>query len=139
MSDDRENTPGEAKRPAGGAKRDAKTPAAGGTPPFSRRRPDRPFIPFVGFEDVIANRLEFEDGVATGELLRPVVASARKVEVMMKLCRKYNVEASAAKAYSDSMSDVPMLEAVGSPVATNPDRRLTRVAQRRGWPVLRLR
>src|SRR5437764_4115804 len=54
MSSDGENSPGEAARPAAGAKRDARTPAAGATPPFSRRRPDRPFVPFVGFEDVVA-------------------------------------------------------------------------------------
>ena len=54
MSNDGENSPGEAARPAAGAKRDSVTPAAGATPRFSRRRPDRPFIPFVGFEDVVA-------------------------------------------------------------------------------------
>src|SRR5215217_6863844 len=54
MSSDGRNSPGEAARPAAGAKRDARTPAGGAAPPFSRRRPDRPFIPFVGFEDVVA-------------------------------------------------------------------------------------
>ena len=50
MSSDGKNSPGEAAR----ARRDAETPAGGATPRFSRRRPDRPFIPFVGFEDVVA-------------------------------------------------------------------------------------
>src|SRR5215217_1622484 len=54
MSIDVENSPGEAARPAAGAKRDAGTPAGGATPRFSQRRPDKPFIPFVGFEDVVA-------------------------------------------------------------------------------------
>ena len=48
------------------------------------------------------------------------------------------VEAERSKAYSDSMSDLPMLEAVGRPVATNPGRRLRQIAERRGWEVLRL-
>jgi hypothetical protein len=52
MSNDGEISPGEAARPAAGAKRDARTTAGGATPP-PRRRPDRPFIPFVGFEDVV--------------------------------------------------------------------------------------
>jgi phosphoserine phosphatase len=49
------------------------------------------------------------------------------------------VDAARAKAYSDSFSDLPMLEVVGSPAAVNPDRRLRRVATERGWPVLNLR
>jgi hypothetical protein len=54
MSNDAEHSTGEPARPVAGAKRDARKPAVGATPPFSRRRPDKPFIPFVGFEDVMA-------------------------------------------------------------------------------------
>src|SRR5436190_23857431 len=54
MSSDGENSPGEAGRPAAAAKRDARTPAGPPARPMSQRRPDRPFIPFVGFEDVVA-------------------------------------------------------------------------------------
>jgi len=57
----------------------------------------------------------------------------------VKVCRQYNVEPARSKAYSDSFSDVPMLEAVGQPAAVNPDRRLRRVARERGWPVLDLK
>src|SRR5262245_18640697 len=54
MSNDAENSTGEPARPGAGTKRDASKPAGGATPRFSRRRPDKPFIPFVGFEDVVA-------------------------------------------------------------------------------------
>jgi phosphoserine phosphatase len=42
-------------------------------------------------------------------------------------------------AYSDSHTDLPFLEAVGHPVAVNPDRALRRIARERGWPILRFR
>src|SRR5262249_28273280 len=54
MSNDRVNSPGEAARPAAGAKRDARTPAGPAAGPPSGRRADRPFLPLVGFEDVVA-------------------------------------------------------------------------------------
>lgn len=98
-----------------------------------------PLVRRLGLDDVIANRLVFEDGVATGEMMPPVLAGREKVEAMMRMCRQYNVEAAESKAYSDSVSDVPMLEAVGTPVATNPGRRLRRIAAERGWRILRLR
>lgn len=95
-------------------------------------------VRYFGFDEVIANRLVFADGVATGAIAPPVLAGNEKVEAIRGLCRRYNVEAERSKAYSDSMSDLPMLEAVGRPVATNPGRRLRQIAERRGWTVLRL-
>ena len=49
------------------------------------------------------------------------------------------MDTAASKAYSDSFSDLPMLEAVGLPAVVHPDRRLRRVALERGWPILDLR
>lgn len=98
-----------------------------------------PFVREYGFDDLISNRLEFENGVATGRVIAPLLAEQEKVRAIRTYCAEYNVEAAGAKAYSDSFSDLPMLEAVGSPAAVNPDRRLRRVALERGWPVLDLR
>jgi len=97
-----------------------------------------PLVRNFGFDAVIANRLVFEDGIATGAIVPPVLADRDKVDAIRNLCRRYNVEAERSKAYSDSMSDLPMLQAVGRPVATNPGRRLRRIAQQRGWEVLSL-
>jgi len=97
-----------------------------------------PLVRHFGFDEVIANRLVFEDGVATGAIAPPVLAGQEKVDAIRDLCRRYNVEAARSKAYSDSMSDLPMLEAVGRPVATNPGRRLRQIAERRGWEIVRL-
>lgn len=94
-----------------------------------------PVIDYFGFDHCIANRLAFLDGVATGVVFSPLIAEAEKVKAMMAFCRSSNVDIKQSKAYSDSFSDVPMLEAVGYPCAVNPDRRLRKMAERRGWPI----
>ena len=98
-----------------------------------------PAVEYFGFDDVIVNRLVFEDGVATGDLAPPLLAEQEKVAAIERYCREYNVDTVRSKAYSDSLSDLPMLEAAGVPAAVNPDRRLKKVAVERGWPVLDLK
>jgi HAD superfamily hydrolase (TIGR01490 family) len=97
-----------------------------------------PVARFFGFDHLISNSLKFSDGVATGDIEPPVIAEREKVAVMLRLCRQHNVDSAQSKAYSDSISDLPMLEAVGLPSAVNPDRRLRRIACQRGWPILKL-
>jgi HAD superfamily hydrolase (TIGR01490 family) len=96
-------------------------------------------IRYLGFQAVICNRLVYRDGVATGEVEIPLIAEEEKVRAMERLCEKFGTEMKQAKAYSDSFSDLPMLEAVGMPAAVNPDRRLKRVARERGWTILDLK
>lgn len=98
-----------------------------------------PLVRHFGFEDVICNRLVYRDGAATGELAAPLIAEAEKVNAMRQLTREHRADASHSYAYSDSFSDVAMLESVGHPAAVNPDRRLKRIARARGWPVLDLK
>ncbi len=97
-----------------------------------------PVVEKLGFEHLLANRLEFAQGRATGRLLPPVLAGKTKVEAMLELCRRYNVEPMSCRAYSDDTSDLPMLEAVGHPVATNPKPGLRRIAVDRKWAILDL-
>ena len=92
----------------------------------------------LGFEHVLANRIEFAGGRATGRMLPPVLAGDEKVRAMLDLCRRYNVEPMACRAYSDDTSDLPMLAAVGHPFATNPKPALRRIAAERNWPILDL-
>lgn len=96
-------------------------------------------VGYFGFEGLICNSLAYKDGTATGEVVAPLIAEQEKVAAMLRLCREANADPAQSKAYSDSLSDVPMLEAVGNPVAVNPDQRLRRLATRRGWPVLDLK
>jgi HAD superfamily hydrolase (TIGR01490 family) len=94
---------------------------------------------YFGFDAVISNALVYAQGEATGAVAAPLIAEQEKVRAIRRLCKQCDVEPTQCKAYSDSFSDTPMLESVGSPVAVNPDRRLRRVATERGWPIINLR
>jgi HAD superfamily hydrolase (TIGR01490 family) len=94
-----------------------------------------PIGEMLGADDVIASRLEIVDGKYTGEIDYYAYADekARAIE-QMALERGYDLE--ACFAYSDSITDAPMLELVGHPHAVNPDKELRKLAARKGWPVL---
>jgi len=79
---------------------------------------------------------EVESGVYTGRLLRRLDGRA-KADVLGELAATEGIELVESTAYSDSASDVPFLEAVGYPVAVNPDRKLRGIAAEHGWRVLR--
>jgi HAD superfamily hydrolase (TIGR01490 family) len=97
-----------------------------------------PLARHLGIEHVIANRLEFVRGYATGQLRKPLVAGATKAHVMRELARELGVDLAASYAYTDSYSDYAMLSVVGYPTAVNPDLRLRTVARSYDWPVLDL-
>jgi len=92
----------------------------------------------LGFDGAIASRAEVRDGVFTGRLERRLYGDA-KAAAVIELAEERAFDLAGSTAYSDSHSDVPFLEAVGRPVAVNPDRELRRLAEGRGWPVLRWR
>lgn len=92
----------------------------------------------LGGAAVIGNRLEFQDGYATGRLIRPIVAGPDKARLVREWARDAEQDLSDCFAYSDSYSDVPMLSTVGHPCAVNPDLRLTKLARTYAWPVLHL-
>ena len=86
-------------------------------------------------DDVLCSTLAQENGTYTGELAGAPVAGAARARMLASFARKRNVDLSRSYAYADSISDLPMLEAVGRPVAVNPDRRLRSAAEERGWQV----
>jgi HAD superfamily hydrolase (TIGR01490 family) len=98
----------------------------------------RPLARYLGVDDFIANRLEFNDGYATGKLRKPFVAGATKAQIMRDYARVHGVDLAESWAYTDSYSDYPMLAVVGHPTAVNPDLRLRSVARSYDWPVLDL-
>ncbi len=98
----------------------------------------KPLARYLGVDELIANRLEFEDGYATGKLAKPFVAGATKAEIMRQYARKHGLDLAESWAYSDSFSDYPMLAVVGHPTAVNPDLRLRSIARSYDWPVLDL-
>lgn len=76
------------------------------------------------------------DGVYTGDLAGPFCYAQGKVEVMRSLADERGYDLDVCFAYSDSASDLPMLEVVGHPVAVNPEPELREIAARRGWPIV---
>ena len=99
----------------------------------------QPLLRHLGIEEYVANRLEFVDGVATGRLVPPVMASATKASWMRTYAERESISLSECFCYADSMSDLPMLSMVGHPTATNPDLRLRSTALRHDWPILSLK
>ena len=98
-----------------------------------------PLMEYLGVDDFVANRREFVNGVATGRLLTPVLASATKASWIRTYAEKHGINLSDSYAYSDSMSDLPMLSIVGHPAAVNPDMRLRQTALHHDWPILNLK
>jgi HAD superfamily hydrolase (TIGR01490 family) len=89
----------------------------------------------LGFDGAIGSTCEIVDGVYTGRSLRAAHGRGKALAVQ-ELAAAEDIDLTASTAYSDSYSDVPFLEAVGYPIAANPDRRLRRIARQRGWPVV---
>jgi phosphoserine phosphatase len=99
----------------------------------------RPIALHFGFDEIICNRLEFKNHVATGRVLSPLLAENEKARSIREYAEQEGIDLKQSCAFSDSSADVPMLSAVGHPVATNPTHRLRRIALRNGWPILELR
>ncbi|MEM7677263.1 MAG: HAD family phosphatase, partial [Myxococcota bacterium] len=76
------------------------------------------------------------DGKYTGEPKTPMCFGHGKLEMGLNYLNRHGERLDEATFYTDSMSDLPMMEAVGHPVAVNPDPRLRRTAKGRGWPIV---
>jgi len=96
-----------------------------------------PLAATLGMTAGIGTRSAVVDGVYTGVLEGPFCYGRGKVEAIEALARWDGLDLAQCYAYSDSASDLPMLEAVGHPVAVNPDATLERRARQSGWPIVR--
>ena len=95
-----------------------------------------PLATSLGMTGGIGTRGQVVDGVYTGELEGPFCYGRGKVDAIREIALWDNLDLSQCYAYSDSASDLPMLQAVGHPVAVNPDAKLERHARTHGWPVV---
>ncbi len=89
-----------------------------------------------GLDAVLCQRYEVKGGRFTGEPLRPICYGAGKVEVAEAWAAENRVDLAASSFYTDSSTDLPMLERVGHPFVVNPDPRLRLAARSRGWAIL---
>jgi HAD superfamily hydrolase (TIGR01490 family) len=91
----------------------------------------------LGMAGGIGTAYEVDDnGILTGELDGPFMYGEGKVEAIRRFAADHDIYLEASWAYSDSVSDLPMLRAVGIPVAVNPDAELARIAREEGWRVM---
>lgn len=95
-----------------------------------------PLATALGMTGGIGTIGEVDNGVYTGRLAGPFCYGAGKAESIAALATERGIDLSASWSYSDSMSDVPMMELVGHAVAVNPDSELASLARERGWPVV---
>ncbi|MDP1818811.1 MAG: HAD family hydrolase [Acidimicrobiales bacterium] len=98
-----------------------------------------PIAQLLGVDEAIATRAELDDaGRYSGRTERYVYGAEKEVAILEAAARD-GLDLDHSWAYSDSATDVPMLAAVGHPVAVNPDRELARIARERGWQIERFR
>ncbi len=114
-----------------------------------RERGERVFIVSAALQEIVdalAAELRFDgalgttcevgpDGAYTGRSLRSLHGEA-KADAVRELAARERIDLRASTAYSDSHTDLPFLEAVGNPVAVNPDRDLRAIADARGWRIV---
>jgi putative phosphoserine phosphatase/1-acylglycerol-3-phosphate O-acyltransferase len=88
-------------------------------------------------KNYLATELEVQNGSFTGRVIEPACYGTGKVTRTLIYAERHGIDLGKSYFYSDSASDLPLLEAVGHPVAVNPSRKLERIAGARGWPVMK--
>jgi putative phosphoserine phosphatase / 1-acylglycerol-3-phosphate O-acyltransferase len=98
-----------------------------------------PVARYLGIEHVVCNRFVVDEiGMLTGEIERPVVWGPSKATSVQRFAAEHHVDLRSSYFYADGDEDLALMYLVGQPRPVNPGPRLTKVASRRGWPVLRL-
>ena len=91
----------------------------------------------LGFDRLVCSKLETDAaGVCTGRTAGPLLLGEHKLAAALKLAREEGIDLAASTAYADHFTDLPLLEAVGHPVAVRPTKALRAVALARGWPII---
>ena len=94
-----------------------------------------PLAKYLGVRHMVYTRLEVEDGLFTGRVVEPICFEEGKIFWLKKLIEDQNIDLARSWFYTDSITDMPLLDRVGHPVVVNPDPLLYRTALRRRWPV----
>jgi len=95
----------------------------------------QPLAERLGVEHFLYTRLEVEDGKFTGRIVEPICFEAGKIYWLQQLIEEHGIDLAKSWFYTDSVTDLPLLDLVGHPVVVNPDPWLYRTAVRRHWPV----
>ncbi len=97
----------------------------------------KPLAEYLNVRYIIATELEYIDGICTGALVEAPIFADEKKKKVLEFMKNYGVVPENCSFYSDSIHDLPLLEAVGKPVAVNPDPRLKSIAKKRNWEILK--
>jgi putative phosphoserine phosphatase/1-acylglycerol-3-phosphate O-acyltransferase len=91
----------------------------------------------MGIDHVLCTELEVEEGVFTGEVIRPTCYGEGKAVAARSLAARVGLDLDESYFYTDSHEDLPLLEAVGRPRPLNPNRQLAQISKERQWPIRR--
>jgi HAD superfamily hydrolase (TIGR01490 family) len=95
----------------------------------------RPLAERLGIKHFLYTRLEVEHGRFTGRVVEPICFEEGKIYWLQQFIEEQDIDLAKSWFYTDSITDLPLLDLVGHPVVTNPDPFLYREAARRRWPV----
>jgi HAD superfamily hydrolase (TIGR01490 family) len=90
----------------------------------------------LGLDDMICSSLEVKNGYLTGKPAGRLCFGEEKLYRLTGYCKLHNINEADSWYYGDSISDLPVLMAVGNPVCVNPDRKLKKEALNRGWKIV---
>jgi HAD superfamily hydrolase (TIGR01490 family) len=99
----------------------------------------QPLERFFGITGSLACQMEYSDGITTGNLVGESSFGSKKKSTVQAWMERNSVGTQDISFYSDSYTDIPLLEYSGNPVAVNPDHILARHAKKHGWKVLRFK
>lgn len=97
-----------------------------------------PLARSLEIDHILCTELEFRDGRLTGRLKGEACYGAQKLVAVHEFARKHRISLKKSYSYSNGAEDLPLLEAVGHPVAVNPDSKLSSVARHNGWRDIQL-
>jgi len=95
-----------------------------------------PLGKYLGVPHVLATRLEVNEGLFTGNYVEPLCFRKGKVFWAEKFAKDFGGKLQESTFYTDSITDLPLLEQVRNPRVVNPDLKLRAIARKRGWPIL---
>jgi putative phosphoserine phosphatase/1-acylglycerol-3-phosphate O-acyltransferase len=99
-----------------------------------------PVARYLGIHNVVCNRFVVDEaGVLTGNIVRPVIWGTSKATSVQRFAAEHKVDLRSSYFYADGDEDLALMHLVGNPRPVNPGPALTKVAERRGWPILRYR
>jgi HAD superfamily hydrolase (TIGR01490 family) len=99
----------------------------------------KPLADYLGVKDAVTSSFEFSGDACTGRFEGGPIFNLEKRDQVLRYIEKSGHSAEDCSFYSDSINDLPLLESVGTPVVVNPDRKLSEVADARGWQICRWR